>query len=515
MRKKLPSWQGDISAAAQWIERLTEVLMLVPLCVLAKSALFALVPVMFLNRLIVDVFCVHLPFVLEKMFAMILAKKNKRKFIAVHVSLRQELMVAGILCGGILAIAVPVLSSFVLGDQAPVEDLNLMKCALWCFTPVIVVDAMLAVHRGMDLTVSKSKGFLFRWILEQGLRLAAMIIFILAAGKGADSVLSIVLAVLAVGLPALGLLVYYEKYDNVMLLGQPGPMNANVKAMFNRRAVPHVMTVISEELWLIPPVFLSLPLVVHFGMEYGVAKQLYGLGSMMQMFMVLIPALLMFGTVLHVKGSLQSAGNLPQEQKGQRIESALNKAIKWIMPAGMFLMLESKPLLHVLFQIDDPASAGLLAGCGLLAVVYSGASFTSQVMDAMDLKALRNQYCWLAFVFQLVGFYPLVKQYGFAGVIYADILFFAVLLFMNLAKIKNRSIVSMRKVGSVLVRTVIAGFAMHGAVYGLSLLGLTGMQKDLVQAIGSLSVMIAVGGAAYYMTGDIVKIFRFRRIVND
>ena len=515
MRSKLPSVQGDITATAQWIERLTEVLMLVPLCMLCGNALFAIVPVMFFYRVVVDAACIRFPMILERIIKVLLGKKGKKTFIAAHMSLRQELLVVGLVCSILMAFATPSLAVFLLGKNAPVADLDLVKYAVWCFVPVITIEAVSAVHRGMDLTLSHSRGYILRWIIEQVLRLVSVIVFAVVVGRGADSMMCVVLAVLTGALPALGLLVYYEKNDNVMLLGKPGAKDANICAMFNRRSLPQIVTVLAEGVWLIPTVFFALPIARSMGMDYEVAKRAYAMCSLLQMCMVSIPVVMMFGTALDVKGDLEKTAGLSEDQKGDRITMALNRALKIIVPAGMFLMLEAKPLMHVLFGMEDPATIGLLSACGGLAILFAGTTFTSQVMAAMGFKSLRDQYSFLAFLFEAVAFYPLMKQYGFVGAVYADCLFFAVLMFMNLAKIKNWSTVSMGKVGSVFVRTVIAGSAMHGTAVGLAMLGLTGMQKDILTAAGSLVTMVVCGAAAYYMTGDILKLFRFRRIEND
>lgn len=512
MKRSRISLFADSSSVSQWIERLFEVLFLIPLCLLAKDALFALVPVTVLYRFLLDFACVYLPFSLGGLMHPLLRKKKARRIMELHRCGMSTMLAVGITAAVLLMLSAGALSSWLLGAGAPESDISLMKSALYLFAPLITAECLLSVFRGTDLGMRRPKGYLVTVIAEQLLRCIFVAVFcVVVKGETGASAQSVMLASGSSLAASLFPLAFYIWRAGGLLTGTASRQEAVLRHRITQKMIPSFMNALTDHLWLLFDMAAAIPLSLYFGMEYAAAKQSYGIVLVQCLTVSLIPVLLTFHIV---SGALVPLEKALEAGDGDGIESrvvqAFCRSLKLIIPCGVFIALHADAVAGVLFGIHD-GNAVYFSICGIFAVVYSAAAFSSQMMDALHLRRKKTGYCLLAFVLKVLAVYPLMQKFQMMGLLFSSIFYFAVVLILNLSRIKNRTLVEYGKIGSTVLRILVACCAMHGVVYGLSLLGITGTQQD-PSAVWNFAVMVAAGAAAYYMTGDILKIFRFRRI---
>jgi hypothetical protein len=132
------------------------------------------------------------------------------------------------------------------------------------------------------------------------------------------------------------------------------------------------------------------------------------------------------------------------------------------------------------------------------------------LLSALQLQKQLGAYQLTAFIIKDALLFPMVKKWGMKGILLSSILYFAILVFLSLARIRTRALVEYRNTGIVLLKSLAGCLSLHGAMYLLSLAGIdagsadTGILKQFV-------LMLAAGAAAYYMTGDVLRLFPKRR----
>lgn len=514
MKRSKISQFADSSSVSQWLERLSEFLFLIPLSVLAGDALFAFVPAVVLYRILLDFACVYLPFALAGLIRPLLRKHRTRRIMSVHRTAMKEMLVSGLILTLTVLLAAGPLSSFLLGGGAPEEHTVLMQTAIRCFAPLITAEFLLSVFRGTDLGMMRGKPFLVSVIAEQLLRCLLILAAVLVPQTaGAEASVRVILsgaACLAAAGAVLGVYVYRS---GGLIQGVPSDADAQTGVRLHRKVFASLFSAAADHLWLLFDLAAAVPLSLCCGMDYSAAESAYGIIMVQCMTLVLLPLLATFHIASDTLAPLENALALGD---GDRIEklvtAAFCRSLKVIVPVGVFIALHADAVAHALFGIQDvQAAVPYFAVSGVFAVVYGASVFSSQIMDALHLRGRRTAYCFLALAFKAAAVWPLMQRFQMTGLLLSSVLYFAVVLFMNLARIKNRTFVEYRRVGSTLLRILGACCAMHGAVYGLSLAGISAAQSDPLTAGWNFALMAVCGGAVYYMTGDILRIFRFRR----
>ena len=501
----------DTSLLLQWINRTADVLFLIPLCVIGGNALAALVPFVILHQFLVDVFCVTLPFAFSDAFSYLLARHKKRAFFSAYRALMIMMLVTGVTVGLIVALAADPLAHWMLGSSAPAADYQLFTYGFYGIALLLPIECILSVYHSIDHCGQNKKFFVFSIILTQVLRVIGGIVTALVVyQKEISDPLRIWIVILLCLVPALILLVV-EVVRAGGLFPRNMPHSEGSLSLFLSRSISSFLSLVMHNLYLLFDVFAAIPLALYCGMDYNNALCAYGVFYIGSLMLSLIPLLFTFHLA---NNSLVPLEKALSKGDGDRIEqqvtAAFNRSLKIIIPFGIFLFLHGDVVARCLLGFMNGGTGTVyIALGGLYAILYGACVFSSLMMDALHLKGKKNSY-WLAgFVFKAVLVYPLAKQAGMQGIILSDIICLFVILFLNLARIKNKALVEYKRTAVVLFRIILSTFAMHGAIYALSLVGITGMVENLNEACMHLGMMVAAGSVAYYMTGDILRIFYF------
>lgn len=501
----------DTSLLLQWTGRTADVLFLVPVCVIGGRALPFLVPFVILFRFLSDVFTVTLPFAFSEGFSFLLQRRKKKAFFSAYRTLMVMMIIIGVTTGVIVALAADPVARWMLGTKA--ESVQLVVYGFYGIALLLPVECILSVFHGIEHSGQNEKFFVGSVISSQILRViaGAVTAFVVYQKEIAEPV-RIWIVILVTLLPSVVLLVV-EMVRAGGLFPRSIPHSEGSFSLFLHKSIAPFFSLVMHNLYLLFDVFAAIPLALYCGMDYNNAIQSYALFYIGSLTLSLIPLLFTFH---FANNSLIPLEKALQKGDGDRIEAyvtaAFDKSLKFIIPFGIFLLLHGDVVARCLFGVmDGEMGAVYIALGGIFAIFYGACVFSSLMMEALHLKGKKNSY-WLAgFVFKAVLVYPLAKEFAMQGVIISSIISLFVVLFLNLARIKNRALVEYRRIGIMLFRIVLASFAMHGAIYALSFIGITGMGENLMEACMQLMMMVVTGIVTYYMTGDILRIFHFGR----
>ncbi len=510
MRKSSRRRFEDTSLLLQWISRTADVLFLIPLCVIGGNALFALVPFVVLYRFLVDVFHVTLPFAFSEGFSFLLMRRKRKAFFSAYKALMIMMMVVGFTAAIIMGLAADPLAHWMLGSGAAAEDYQLLTYGFYGIALLLPIESILSVYHSIEESGQNEKFFVFSFISMQLLRVIAGIVTAFAVyGKEISEITGMWVVMLVCIVPSLILLIV-EIVRAGGLYPRNIPHGEGSLSLFLQKSLPSFLSLVMHNLYLLFDVFAAIPLALYCGMDYSSAIEAYAIFYAGSLTLSLIPLLFTF----HVaNNSLVPLENALAKGDGDRIEqqvtSAFVKSLKVIIPFGIFLLLHGDVIARCL--LGNSEGSMYIALGGVFAIFYGACVFSSLMMEALHLKGKKNSY-WLAgFVFKAALVYPLAKQWGMQGVIISGIISLFVVLFLNLARIKNRALVEYKRIGIMLFRIILSAFAMHGAIYALSFIGVTGMVENLTEACMQLCIMVVTGVVTYYMTGDILKLFHFGR----
>lgn len=502
----------DTSLILQWISRAADVLFLIPLCVIGGDALYALVPFVILYRFLVDVFCVTLPFSFSDAFSYLLARHKKKTFFSAYRALMFMMIICGLTAALVMGFAADPLVRWMLGNSASATDYQLFIYGFYGVALLVPIESILSVYRSIEQSGPGRKFFVFSVIIAQLLRVAAgAVAAFLVYQKAVSAVMRIWIVILLCVVPSL-LLLIVEMVRAGGLFPREVPHREGCLSLFLSKSISSFFALVMRNLYLLFDVFAAIPLALYCGMDYNnvfSAFSIFYVGSLM---LSLIPILFTFHIANNSLVPLEKAlTNGDGDRIEQQVTAAFDKSLKVIIPFGVFLFLHGDVIARCLFGVFEGSE--YIALGGIFAVLYAACVFSSLMMEALHLKGKKNSY-WLAgFLFKAALVYPLAKQMGIEGIIISSIISLFVVLFLNLAKIKNKALVEYGKIGAVLFRIILSAFAMHGTIYALSFAGITGMVENLPEACMQLGLMVVSGIVTYYMMGDILKIFHFGRRV--
>ena len=181
------------------------------------------------------------------------------------------------------------------------------------------------------------------------------------------------------------------------------------------------------------------------------------------------------------------------------------------MPLGTFAFLHSDAIVKALFpSIYSAYTASVFRWTGPLAILFGMGILCMYLLSALQLHKQLGTYQLIAFVIKAALLFPLVKKWGMKGILLSSILYFAALVFLSLARIRTRALVEYGRTGIVLLKALAGCLSMHGAMYLLSLAGIDAGAADS-GILKQFILMMAAGAAAYYMTGDVLRLFPKRR----
>ncbi|MEE8807304.1 MAG: hypothetical protein SOI44_02665 [Lactimicrobium sp.] len=512
-KEQIPGFSAG-GAVCRLVERFVEIVIIIPITMLAGADSALLAPVMVMYQIVFDAACAGVPFGI----AMIISHYSRRKKYKNVMAVFHDTAIAGFVIGAILAsvlmIAATPLSTWILGSGAASSDISAMTAVLRCFALFAVSEGMLAGFRSVDQGMKRHNDYMRGVLAEQGLRLIGAILLAWLCVKKLQkpSSYAIMMYALAGVLASAIVLAYYIRRSNGLGMRTNPVDESRIQKQILHASRPYLSQVILSSLWILFDLFVSGYVGVHYGISTADIKAAQGIIFVQGYVLCALPMLL---------SCYDCFTRLPQIEEafengdGDRIEQHVNRAFASFlivaMPLGTFALLHSDAIVKALFpSIYSAYAASIFRWSGPFAILFGMGILCMHLLSALQLQKQLGAYQLTAFIIKDALLFPMVKKWGMKGILLSSILYFAILVFLSLARIRTRALVEYRNTGIVLLKSLAGCLSLHGAMYLLSLAGIdagsadTGILKQFV-------LMLAAGAAAYYMTGDVLRLFPKRR----
>ena len=512
-KEQIPGFSAG-GAVCRLVERLIEMIVIIPLTMLAGADSALLAPVMVLYQIVFEAACAGVPFGI----AVIISHYSRRKKYKNVMAVFHDTAIAGFVIGAILAsllmILASPLSAWILGRGADTSDIAAMTAVLRCFALFAVSEGMLAGFRSVDQGMRRHHDYMRGVLAEQGLRLVLTIMLawlcVRKLRKASSS--AIMMCALAGVLASAAVLAYYIHQSHGLGMRTNAVDESRIQKQILHASRPYLIQAVLSSLWILFDLFVSGYAGTHYSIAAADIKSAQGIIFVQGYALCALPLLL---------SCVDCFTRLPQIEEafangdGDRIEQHVNRAFASFlivaMPLGTFAFLHSDAIVKALFpSIYSAYTASVFRWTGPLAILFGMGILCMYLLSALQLHKQLGTYQLIAFVIKATLLFPLVKKWGMKGILLSSILYFAALVFLSLARIRTRALVEYGRTGIVLLKALAGCLSMHGAMYLLSLAGIDAGAADS-GILKQFILMMAAGAAAYYMTGDVLRLFPKRR----
>lgn len=497
-------------ALSAWLERMAELLYMIPLAYCAGSQLFAYAPVQVFNRVLFEVCCVGIPFGLAPVIASYARRNDSRHVVK---TFRQGLYSAaciGIVLCILLMISAEWIAGWILTGKALHSDVTVMANTLRCFAPLCIAEIVIAVYRGVDQGMKRHQDYLSSIFTELGIRVIGILITALfmhqfyKEAKSAVLYVSVIVSLVSVCIPL------YQYVQKVKGVTPSAKQDAAVSRRVKKYMTPYVMVILTENVWLILDLFVCVRIGMAGGLSYQEARTFLTMITVEGAVMVQIPLLATFNITAGILPRTEAAASArKKDQLSFILNKGLSDVLTILVPVSMFFIFRGDLVWKVCFGRAPAYLSSQLRWIGVLMAFYCFATEAGYVLASIHQERAVRFYQLFGVAVKAVLLYPLYTHFGISAVLLSSILGFAVTLFLDLSKIKNKADVSYRRLASVFVRTLLAGFAMYGGtVLAAMAMGFDGIPKSRGSALWQLLIMALAGAAVYYMAGDVLHLFR-------
>ncbi|MBP3892144.1 MAG: polysaccharide biosynthesis C-terminal domain-containing protein [Solobacterium sp.] len=507
------------SSAGVFLSKIIGLFYVVPFTALAteKNMVFYSGPYSYYSILL-QICSAGLPFATAAVVAKYANADNWKTVLLTRKLSLGVLAASGFLMGVLFIATSGPLALRTLGANATPSDIQKMRIAFMILALALFLVPVLSSYRGFYQGLKDLKVYADTQVFEQFGR----VFFLLFLGWlfvkvfHFDSIYAVYMAVLATSLGAGIAILYYIHYDRRHI----GPIlrearNQEAEVVDSKQilkelfvfGLPYLLSAVIGNSQILINTRFFIPVTTSLGMNYDNAKLLYGIIQVQVDKLTSIPQVLGIGF---------SAGIVPYMTVALENEnfSMLRKNIQECLETVLFIAL---PICFAMFALARPiyyimyGNAHLNYGeiclqyASLLALVTTITPICSSMMMTLHLRKESLFYLFVGFVIKCATFYPLIRYIGYPGAIVSSVLCSLTIIYLDLAKLKNKFDVSYATTGKRLVKIVLACLAMNG---GFALLNFVVKvnETNRMLALAQLALYGVVGIVLYFYIANMLKL---------
>lgn len=460
-----------------------------------------------------------LPYAIAAIIAKYAGREDYRTVLLVRKLSTGILAASGFVTAVIFCLISRPLSYSILGAGAAAQDIQQMRMSFIILSLALFIVPILYSYRGFYQGFKELKLYADSQIIEQLMRVAFLLVagWLLVKGMHMSGVWAVYMAALGTSVGALAAIWYYVHYDHRAI----GPITRAARAQEAEPAdrgqiirevfafgLPYLFAAILGNSQTLINTQFFITTLTKLGTDYNTAKVIYGIMDGKCDKLTSIPQVLgagfSVGIVPYMTVSLEKHDF---KELRKNIRACLDTVLYMAVPVCFAMLVLARPIYYVMYGSTNlNYGESVLQYCSFLALATTLTPICSSMMMTLHLRKESIFYLCVGFVVKCVTFYPLMKLIGYGGAVLSSVACSAAIIYLSLAKIKNRFEVSYRMSMIRLVKMIIACLAMNGAFVLMKMAGFAVTESSRGLAVGQLAVYGIVGAAVYFFVTSSMKV---------
>lgn len=508
------------SSAGVFISKAIGLLYVVPFTALATENNMAFYSAAFsYYSIILQVCSAGLPFATAATVAKYANLNDYKSVLKTRRISTMLLAASGFVMGILFMLVSKPLSVSILGSEATAVDVSRMQTSFMILGVALFIVPILSSYRGFYQGLKDLKVYADTQVIEQFMRVFSLLAlgFICVKVFKMDNIFAVYMGVAATSIGALTAILYYKNYDNHHI----GPLLREARAQEEPAVQGKVL--LKELVVFGLPYFIGsivgnsqtfvntnffISVNTSLGMAYEQAKLLYGIIETQCNKLTSIPQVLgvgfSAGIVPYMTIALES-GNYQQLRKN--IRDCLDTVLFIAVPICFCMTVLARPIYFIMYGGSNlDLGENCLAWSGLLALVTTITPICSSMMMTLHLRKESIFYLCVGFAIKLITFYPLIRYTGYIGAITSSVLCSLSIIYLDLAKLKNKFQVSYKNTLVHFVKICICCCVMNAAFAVFKILGFTFSETSRIVALVQLAGIGIIGIAIYLYVASLFKL---------
>ncbi|MCR5229331.1 MAG: polysaccharide biosynthesis C-terminal domain-containing protein [Solobacterium sp.] len=460
-----------------------------------------------------------LPFAIASIIAKYAGRDDYKTVLLVRKLSTFLLSAAGLVMALVFALVSVPLSRSALGPEATALDITRMSVTFRILSLALFFVPLLYSYRSFYQGFKDLKAYADSQVIEQFARVAALL------GMGSlavyalklDRIWSIYMAVLATSIGALTALAYYVHYDRRHI----GPIRRAARA---QKSAPMKGGDILKELlafgipYLIVAFFGNsqalintqyfMPVTTGLGLDYEKAKIIKSIINLQCDKLTSIPQVLGIGFSAGIVPYMTVAlDKRDMNELHKYIRECLDTVLYIGIPVCFCMLVLARPIYYIMYggRYLDLGEECLMYS-SMLGLCTTITPICSSMMMTLHLRKESIFYLGVGFAVKCITFYPLIRYTGYTGSITSSILCSATIIYLCLAKIKNKFDVEYAATGKRMLKMILCCICMNGIFAIFRLLGFGFSETSRTTALLQLAAYGLAGMIVYFYTTSLMKI---------
>lgn len=460
-----------------------------------------------------------LPYATAAVVAKYADRDDWRSVILVRKLSAGILMVSGFVMALFFVLASGSLSARVLGASATAADIATMRTTFIILALALFIVPILSSYRGFYQGLKDLKVYANTQVIEQ----FARVIFLLGMGwvfvrlLKMNNIWAVYMAVLSTSVGALVGILYYVWYDR----RHYGPVARAARAQTTEPVernqllmeifafgLPYLLSTIFGNSQTIINTRFFVPVTTGLGLNYDTAKLISGIIQVQCDKLTSIPQVLGIGFSAGIVPYMTTAlekNDMTELRKN--ITDCLDTVLFIAVPVCFAMFALARPIYYVMYGGHNLDYGEIcLSYAALLALVTTLTPICSSTMMTVRLRKESIVYLGVGFLVKCVTFYPLIKYIGYTGAILSSVLCSMTIIYLDLAKIKNRYGVVFGNTWKRFFKMLIACLCMNAVFAIFRIAGFRITEASRILALGELAVYGICGILVYLYVSSLMKL---------
>ena len=460
-----------------------------------------------------------IPFAAAALAAGYAEKNDIRTVLLIRKLTTSILTVSGFVMAVLLVLLARPLGVLMLGASAPAADLESLRITMLILALALFLVPVLHSYRGFYRGLKEENACAYTGQLERVLRTLGIVILGWAAVDQLHlgRVSAVYAAAASTVLGAAAALFFYIRLDhqNYGILAraarqqeepaaEPKPV---LRELFSR-GLPYFLSALLGCLPMLINASFLIRALTGNSFSYADAKALYAvLLFQTERFTALPQALAIFlcGGLMPVLSEAAAGRSRYSIQK--TVLDALERTLYLVLPLCVYLLVLAGPLYYVMYggsYLAYGEEAMWAESFQALALALS--AVTTLLMLTLNLRRQSLFYLLTGVILKAVFFEPLIRLCGFSGALVSTTLAAFVVVYLDLAKIRNRFEVNYTRTIRRMFRMLLACLAMNGSFFLLRLAGLHPAAVSRPLGALELAAYAAAGFLIYYYITSLMNV---------
>ena len=460
-----------------------------------------------------------IPFAAAALAAGYAEKNDIRTVLLIRKLTASILTVSGFLLAVLFVLLARPLGALILGASAPAADLESLRITVIILALALFLVPILHSYRGFYLGLQEHNAYAYTRQLERVLRLLGIVIlgWIAVDRLHLGRISAVYAAAASSVLAAAAALFFYVRLDhrNYGILAraarqqeepavQPQPV---LKELFFR-GLPYFLSALLGTLPMLINATFLIRALTGSGSSYADAKVLYAVVQFQTERFTALPQALAVFLCAGLMPLLNTAAEEHSRYTVQKnVLDALERTLYLVLPLCVYLLVLAGPLYEVMYggsYLAYGEEAMWAESFQALALALS--AVTTLLMLTINLRRQSLFYLLTGVILKAVFFGPLIRLCGFSGAIISTTLAAAVIVYLDLAKIRNRFEVNYTRTVRRMFRMLLACLAMNGGFFLLRLAGLHPAAVSRPLGALELAAYAAAGFLLYYYITSLMNV---------